>query len=156
MDGSPFTGTVTAMNVTSFLNEAATTAIPELVERLGGWDAVLNTWRSCGDHDAQFADVWEVSQFLFANNEVFADRMGVDPSVVVQFASMVQIHATTGSLEQAQDLLGSFCSDTADTYEEFARKDPRDIDAAELGRFWRSWANGFSARAPRVSISPFA
>lgn len=139
------------MSPATFLEECQHTEINELVSRLGGWDAVFAGWRALDAASSQFADVWEMSNFLFQNSEVLAERMGVDESVVLRFASIVHTKLVLDDMEGAQDLLESFCSDTAGAYEAFAAQNPSDVDAEQLGMFWRSWADGFGNRAPRVA-----
>jgi hypothetical protein len=154
LDEPRLSGTVLHMSPETFLAECENNDIEELAARLGGWEAVLAEWRSLGDRESQFADVWEMVDFLFEASSLLADRMGVDESVVVHFSSVVQVKLLVGDMGGAQDMLASFCGDTASAYEAFAAQDPADVEASQLGIFWRSWADGFISRAPRVAPTP--
>lgn len=143
------------MDVRTFKAELVETDVTELVARLGGWPAILKEWKSLGGYDAQYADVWEISSLLFLEEELFAERLGVDVMVVRGFASLVQTHAVLDRLETAQDLLGEFCNDMATQFESWVEQNRNDLEGAELGRLWRSYATGFQNRAPRVPMTPF-
>lgn len=127
--------------------------IAEAIQALGGWENLFEAWREIGGEVGCFADVWELSSYLFAEEEMLAERFGVEIDALRGFASAVQVWAVTGRMEEAQDALATFCSDLAGAYEEVSAQFPDDEDARELGKWWRVSADGFAARAPRVAVT---
>ena len=143
------------MNVTAFKSACLETEVTELVQSLGGWPVILQEWKTLGGFDAQYADVWEMSSLLFAEENLFAERLNVDVMVIRGFASSVQTHAVLDQLERAQDLLGEFCSDMANQFEAWVAENKTDLEGAELARWWRSYADCFLNRTAHVPASPF-
>ena len=125
--------------------------VSALVEEAGGWSEVLNAWRLAGGYAGQFADVWELSMFLFAEDELFAHRMGVDVDLVRGFAASIQAWAVSDNLNEAQDALGNLCETLSKAYAQLAEMHDNDAEALELAQWWHASAEAFVARIPKAS-----
>ncbi len=117
--------------------------MPALIIEHGGWDLLLNTWRSIPGRPAAFANVWMMVCQLSASAEQFAQRMNVPEDVVRGYVSTLQAMTVTQRAHEAEAALSALCLSIAEGYEDLAGNDSNS-EPAVLGQWWRSQHAGFA------------